>query len=453
LTFFEGNRMGVVVFAGDAYPLVPLTGDLNAVSAFLDVVRPQMVALPGSNIERAVSAALDLLPAEGEGRVVVLITDGENLQGDTSAAARALREADVGVLAVTAGTSRGGPIPVVEAQGGVQYKRDSNGRPVVTRARPEVLEELAEAVDGDVLDLEGGRVVDELADRVERLRTRELEETMGVRRQERFQLFLVAAAGLLVLGFGLSPWRRMAAASLVVTAVLAGIATAQTPQAAGSAAEDGVSESRQSEPPPITVSWWQRLIPGGSRRLARSGAGHWADQELEDAARDFAGAAMLDADNPNRLFDLGTSLAAGGLLEESSPVLRAAHEAGSVAAAYNGGTAALAQGQAQQAVEWLRQALLRNPDDREAKINYELALRMLEQQQEEQQENQQEQNQDQEQEGQPTPTPSPEQNGAQPTPTPQPSNALLAALDRAEAEAREQLRSPTPQEVAVEKDW
>jgi Ca-activated chloride channel family protein len=453
LPSFEGNRMGVVVFAGDAYPLVPLTGDLGAVSAFLDGIRPQMVALPGSNLERAVSAALRMLPAEGEGRVLVLITDGENLQGSISNAAQALEDAGVRVLAVTAGTTQGGPIPVPETQGGIQYKRDSNGQPVITRARPEALGELARAVDGDVLELEGGQAVVELVERVESLRTRELEATVGIRRVERFQVFLAAAAALLALGFSLSPWRRLAAATgaLVLVLLLPSAALAQVapPEEGQKAAED---QAVGDDGPSRLVSWWQRLIPGGSRRLARSGAAHWREGETEDAVGDFAGAAVLDPENPDRLYDLGTTLAAGGQLEAAAPVLKGAHDGGSSAAAYNGGTAALQQGQAEQAVQWLRQAVLRNPDDLETKHNYELALRMLEQQQE-QQEQQQDQDQEQDEQQTPTPTPSSDQGGAPPTPTPNPSNAVFAALERAEAQARENMRSPTPQAASVEKDW
>ena len=449
---FEGNRVGIVVFAGDAYPLVPVTTDLNAVAAFLDGVRPQMVALPGSNLERAAEAALRLLPAEGEGRVLVLVTDGENLQGDVAAAAERLRKAGVGVLAVVAGTSDGGPIPVPSADGSVQYKRDSNGRPVVTRAQPEVLQELATAVDGEVLELTGGRVVPELIDSINRLRTSEIEATRTVRRVERFPIFLVAAAVVLGLGFALSPWRRLAAA-ILVAAMLAVPAVAQDADPVQPSAASGGTETQDAAP---TVSWWQRLIPGGSRRLARAGAGHWRDGDLPRAAENFAGAAILDPASPDRLYDLGTTLAAGGDLESATPLLAQAHEGGAVAAAYNGGTASLLQQQAEPAVQWLRQALLDDPDDLDAKRNYELALQMLQQQQEQQQQDQQqqqEQEQEQEPQKEPSPTPSQSPAGAPPTPTPEHSDALFAALDREEAEAREQMRSPTPQAAKVERDW
>ena len=453
---FEGNRVGIVVFAGEAYPLVPVTTDLNAVAAFLDGVQPQMVALPGSNLERAADAALRLLPSEGEGRVVVLITDGENLQGDVSAAAERLRQAGVGVLAVVAGTAGGGPIPILAADGRIQYKRDAQGQPVVTRAQPEVLQELAAAVDGEVLQLTGGRVVPELIDSVNRLRTREVEATRTVQRVERFPVFLLAAAVALGLGFALSPWRRMAAATALVAVTLAMPALAQEAEPTPAAPAPSEAEHQGGTP---AVSWWQRLIPGGSRRLARAGAGHWRDGDLPRAAEDFAGAATLDPDNLERLYDLGTTLAAAGDLESANPLLAQAHEGGIADAAYNGGTASLIQRQAGPAVQWLRQALLDDPDDVDAKRNYELALQLQQQQQQQQQEQDQKQDQDQEQsedqEQQPSPTPTPSESpaGAPPTPTPDPSEALFAALDREEAEAREQMRSPTPQASTVERDW
>ena len=174
----------------------------------------------------------------------------------------------------------------------------------------------------------------------------------------------------------------------------------------------------------------------------------------------FAGAAELDRDGPERLYDLGTALAAGGRLETAMPLLATADQSGVPFAAYNSGTAALVQSQPEAALEWLRRAMLADPDDLAAKHNYELALRMRDQQQQqqdEQDEQQKDQEQEQEQqdgddERQPTPTPSQGQ-GAAPTPTPDSNQPLFAALERAEAEAREALRSPTPKAGKVEKDW
>jgi len=460
----EGNRVAVVVFAGEAYALLPLTTDLGAVAVFLEGVQPGMVSLPGSNLERAVESSLKLLPEEGVGRVLLLFTDGENLQGDVETATTALSEASVGVIGVVAGTERGGPIPEFDGRGGVHYKRDSDGQPVVTRAHKEVLEGIADAASGEVVTLGDAGVVGEIAAAVERLRTREVEATQSVRRIERFPVFLAAAAALLMGGFALSPWRRVAAAVLLIGLIVPGVFAQQGASPAGSAPRvKGPPATAEAEDAALPApSWWQRLIPGGSRRLARRGADRWQASDLEGATAAFAGAAELDPERPERLYDLGTAFAAGSNLELAAPLLEAADQNGVPGAAYNSGTAALEGAQAEAALQWLRRALLADSSDVEAKHNYELALRMREEQQQQQQQDdqqqQQEENQDQQQEDdqqddqQPTPTPSPGQ-GAMPTPTPNPNQPVYAALERAEAEAREAMRSPTPQPGKVEKDW
>jgi len=176
---------------------------------------------------------------------------------------------------------------------------------------------------------------------------------------------------------------------------------------------------------------------------------------MEAAVRDFAAAAALDPDRPTRLYDLGTALAAAGSGESADPLFERAHAGGAEGAAFNGGTSSLLDGRGQRAVEWLRQALLEAPDDPDAKRNYELALRLQQQQQQQQQQQDQEQQQEQDQQPQqqPTPTPTPSAGGAEPTPTPGEQDAIFQALDRAEAEAREDMRSPTPRTRSVEKDW
>lgn len=194
--------------------------------------------------------------------------------------------------------------------------------------------------------------------------------------------------------------------------------------------------------------------------MAREGVVRWRDGDIEDAARSFAGAATLDPDNPERLFDLGTALGAGGQLDAALPFLEQAHSAGVPGAAYNSGTSSLQQQQAEQAVRWLREAVRNDPDDLDAKRNYELALALLEQQQQQQdqqdqQDQQQEDQQQEQQQDEEDPDQQPAQAPDQPQPTPTPTNneALFQALDRAEAEAREAMQSPTPQPGKVEKDW
>jgi Ca-activated chloride channel family protein len=473
----EGNRVGVVVFAGDAYPLLPLTTDLHAVATFLDGVEAGMVGLSGSNLERAVRSAIDLLPQQGGGRVVLLISDGENLQGSMESAADALSKAGTSILAVVAGTAAGGPIPIPGEDGRIRYKTGASGQPVVTRAQPELLTSLTESIGGEVIELAGSRVADQLAEAVDQLRTREVEINRKLLRVERFPLFLGAGAVFLALGFAITPWRS---ATAVLALLLLGLHTSTAQQTAAKPAADQVvspvslppaamparlAPRLDSRPParlaeselpePVRLSWWQRLLPGGSHQLARKGADLWRQGEVEEAASYFMGAYELDKSSPDRQYDLGTVLAAGGALEAAIPIMHDAHSGGARSAAYNLGTASLQQGQAELAVVWLREALLAAPDDAEVKRNYELALRLLARAQSDQQDQQGQEEQEQSPQQSMTPTPAAHPTGLQasPTPTPSTKNAIYAALERAEAEARAEMQRPTPQPAKVEKDW
>jgi len=459
-----GNRIGVVVFAGEAYSLIPLTTDLEAVASFLDGVHPGMVGKPGSNLEAAVGAAVRLLPAEGEGRVVVLFSDGENLQGRIDAAASVLKEAGAGLLGIVVGTERGGPIPAFDASGAVHYKKNKDGQPVVTRAETATFEKMAEKVGGEVLVAGGAQTEKELIAAVEGLRTREVQTEQKPRRIERFPVFLIAATLMVIGSFLLSPWRRRAAVALILLAFgVIPVEAQQSPPPVPVAHGPAQGESAGQIQQPESVSWWQRWIPGGSRRLARAGMSRWEDGDAEKAVKNFDGAAQLDPENPERIYDLGTGLAALGAAEPAIALLTQAEDGGVAGSSYNAGTAALTGEQAEMAVEFLRRALLADGENPEVKRNFELALKMQQEQQE--QENQDEnedqkdeqeeqEEQDQQDQQQPTPTPDPSgEQGPQPTPTPDPNGGLFDALDRAEAEAREAMQTPVPQSGNVEKDW
>ncbi len=443
LPALAGDRLAVEVFAGESYPLVPLTVDLDAVAAFLQSVEPGMVALPGSDLERAVEGALELLPEEGTGRVVVLVSDGENLQGSVEEARRRLERAGVQVVGLLAGTAEGGPIPLPSG-GGTAYKRDRSGRPVVTRARRDVLERLA-GPRGALVDAAAPDAPRRLAEAVAAIQSRAGREALPVERVERFPLALAAAAALLTLAFAVPPWRRLAAAALLLSLTVPAGAQAvpgpppSTPPPAPAAAP--------SPGPAVRPPWWQRWIPGGVRRLARSGLAAWRRHQLDRAARRFAEAAALAPDDPERAYDLGTVLAARGRLREAERALSRAAVGGlEAAAAYNLGTAALEAGDPGTAVRWLRRALLADPDDPAVKRNYELALRRLRRREAGRRDRREERR------SRPRPTPTPRPRAA-PRPTPSPHPGIYAAIERAEREARRRMVRGTPRPVTVERDW
>src|SRR5262249_28526087 len=98
------NRVGIVAFAGDAQVMCPLTPDVEAAKLFLDIIDPDNMPKPGTNIEKAVAAAASLFdPGTESSRAVVLVTDGETLDGDPTAALRLAHEAGIRIFAVGVG--------------------------------------------------------------------------------------------------------------------------------------------------------------------------------------------------------------------------------------------------------------------------------------------------------------------------------------------------------------
>lgn len=153
----QGNRIGLVVFSGAAFVQCPLTLDYGAARIFLDTVSTGVVPEPGTNIVAALEAARrGFVARNSKYRVVVLLTDGEELEGDAVAAARKLARDGIVVHAVGIGTPGGEPIPVRDASGKVtDYVRDDSGQPVLSRLDEAKLSEIALATGGKSFRVSG----------------------------------------------------------------------------------------------------------------------------------------------------------------------------------------------------------------------------------------------------------------------------------------------------------
>jgi len=146
----QGDRIGLVAFSGRAYVACPLTLDYAAASLFLDVLEPDLIPVPGTAIAEAIRVADRAFP-EGErrNRVIVLLTDGEDHEGDVEAAARAAAEDGITIYTLGIGTPEGEPIPMRNARGDVVgYKEDTKRRKVTSRLGEGSLQAIAAATGG-----------------------------------------------------------------------------------------------------------------------------------------------------------------------------------------------------------------------------------------------------------------------------------------------------------------
>ncbi|HKJ82488.1 MAG TPA: VWA domain-containing protein [Mariprofundaceae bacterium] len=142
----HGDRVALVVFAGRAFTIAPLTTDYSAMIRFADQLEPEMVTEQGSNLASGLLQGLDALKdARGHGRAVVLLTDGEDhAHARSLAAAAKLDAADVPLFILGIGTSKGGLVPA----GHGRFVHDSHGRAVLSRLREAHLKSLAQEAGG-----------------------------------------------------------------------------------------------------------------------------------------------------------------------------------------------------------------------------------------------------------------------------------------------------------------
>ncbi len=204
-----GDRIGLLVFAGEAFVQCPLTTDAGAARLFLRAVGPGSVPQPGTDLGNALRGAAEVLDAAGDARgrtrVVLLVTDGEDLEGGAAAAARALSDAGVRIFALAVGTPAGAPVPLLDAQGKITgYEKDRRGEPVVTHLDLAALQAIAERGGGEVYQIGSpDRGPAAFLPALDRLARSEVESRITLEYEDRYALaafpaFLCLLAGLLL---------------------------------------------------------------------------------------------------------------------------------------------------------------------------------------------------------------------------------------------------------------
>ncbi len=203
IDLMKGDRIGIVAFAGTAFTMCPLTLDYSAARMFVDVIDTRTVPEPGTDIVTALEEAARNFDEQGNKyKVIILISDGEHLEGEADqAVAKAEELAEQGVVVYTVGVGgvKGASIPV-ETPDGTVDKLDRGGDLVITRLDENTLRKITLAANGKYRRLDNSSSGDELADIYEAIAGMEkktFEEQYQIHYEDRFQWF--AALALLLL--------------------------------------------------------------------------------------------------------------------------------------------------------------------------------------------------------------------------------------------------------------
>lgn len=359
----RSDRIAMLAFAGRSYILTPLTVDDGALELFLDNLDPSIVGQAGSSLSRTITQGTDLLLTSkgGSDRALVIMSDGESFEPIEEIRDAAARAAQNGIVLVTVGfgTTAGATIPVPEG-GTVVPKRDENDQVVISRYNPETLQAIAEASNGTFVGAEVTDKATRVRAALQRLRATSRTVSAGASKTPRFQWFVAPALLLLLL----DTWRaervrrrRRAPLALAGVAALAGCTWS------GSAPRDAAREYAVG-------------------RYARSAAIYRAAIAAGDA-------------RPQLFYNLGTALVAADSLDAAAEPLERASKPEDAELRFrswfNLGLGHLRRGLAgapdadstrgslKTTLETYKRALILRPTDRDAKWNYELALRRQEQ--------------------------------------------------------------------------
>jgi Ca-activated chloride channel family protein len=425
----QGDRIGLVAFAGTAFLECPLTLDYAAFERSLRAVEVGLIPRGGTALARAIDTSLDAFEARhGKYEALILITDGEDNEGDVKAAAERAAASGVKIFTVGIGTSEGELLPL----GANGFVKDRRGQVVKSRLNEEPLKEIALTSGGAYVQGLGPSLgLDQVfRDHIATMERREVASTLERRYEERFQVLLVLALLLLMVESAM-PARRSAAG-----------ARRRRGRAVGDARAASLLLLALS---PLLIGWFD---PPGDR--AAEGNQLYATGKFEEAAGKY-GEGLVDApESPLLQFNLATALFKQGKYDEAITSLQKVAANGDPAwvarANYNLGNAYFRVASAaetdnpqaaisgyEQALASYKRSMVADPADGDAKFNHEYVARKLEElkkkleeqqkeqeQQQEQQPEQQEQGQEQEQqEQQPQEQQEPQQEQAQPEQAPE----------------------------------
>ena len=192
----HGDKIGLLIFAGDAFVQVPLTTDYGSAKLFLNSVSPDMLSNQGTSISTAVNAAMSTFDLEnGINKTIIIMSDGEDHEGAALEEAKLAHSKDVVISTVGMGTTKGTVIPNYVNGKRSGLKKDENGNTVTTKINVEMLKQLAQAGGGLYTQAQGNFVnLDPLLNHLKTIDKTEIDSKLYTDYEDQFQWFI---------GFGL----------------------------------------------------------------------------------------------------------------------------------------------------------------------------------------------------------------------------------------------------------
>ncbi len=197
----QGDRVGIIIFAGNAYKQLPLTTDYSAAKLFLSAVDTKIVPTQGTAIGEAIEMATESFGDTDHNKAIIVITDGENHEDDALGAAKMAHELGINVFTIGMGLPEGAPIPIYNKYGSqTGYKKDKKNTTVITKLNEDMLRQIAAAGGGAYARANNASTgLKRIFDDINAIDKKEIETRQFTDYEDRFQIFIGITIVLLIL--------------------------------------------------------------------------------------------------------------------------------------------------------------------------------------------------------------------------------------------------------------
>ena len=194
----DNDKIGLIVFAGDAYIQIPVTTDYISAKMFLSAISPDIVPKQGTAIGAAISLGMrSFTPGDGKSKAIIIITDGENHEDDPVKEAEEAAKAGIIIHTLGIGSTEGVPIPIMR-NGRKDFLKDEKGNTVITKLDEDILKKIALATNGNYVRASNSNIgLDEIFSDIKKMKKQDLQSTQFTEYNDQFQVF--AALMLIIL--------------------------------------------------------------------------------------------------------------------------------------------------------------------------------------------------------------------------------------------------------------
>ncbi len=447
----QGDRLGIIVFAGEAYVQLPITTDYSAAKLFLGSINTQMVPTQGTNIGAAIRKALEGFSKDLEkNKTIVVITDGENHEPEAIEAAEEAAKAGILVNCIGVGSETGVPIPILNNGVVNGYRKDKDGNTVVTKLNKEVLQEIAGKTDGIFVQATNADIgLNAILDKLSQLDKKQIDTKMYTDYEDQFQWFLGLALLLFIIEFFISErvsnwFRKFLAHVLKSNKQVAGVVLVSLLSIQNVSAQkdkelvyNGNNKYHSGQNIGAISSYREALKLNPALKKANFNLGDAIYKEAVGIKNSKSKAPIMGM-KPDSLANIMLDEAAAqfDVVSQTISAKDTLHQA-----LHNLGNCRLKQENWQEAVNAYKKALKVDPKDEDTRYNLAYALKKLK----EQQKKDKDKNKDQKQQPQP--------QDQQPQMSKEQAERMLNALQNMEQKLQGKKKKGEGQKVKTEKDW